>query len=189
VGVKYRPDGFNGLFTLAYFDLTQTNVPSWNIDATIQRQIGKVRVKGVELEGKFALDDRWNMTLAYSYWDAAITGDGDSSLIGNRPERVPNQLASAWLSYTIPGDGMRGDLTLGGGARYVGNSYGDRENTVKVGGYTVFDASAKYDFNENLSLQVTARNLFDRKYITTCYYGNCYYGDQRTVLATLKYKW
>jgi iron complex outermembrane recepter protein len=188
VGVKYQPEGYDALFTAAYFDLTQTNVPS-TVTPAIQTQIGEVNVRGIELEGKFALSERWSATLAYSYWDAEITGDENGATIGNRPERVPDHLASAWLSYTLPGDGKRGDLTLGGGVRYVGQSYGDKENTVKVSGYTLVDLSALYKVTENVSLQVTAKNLFDRQYETTCYYGSCYYGDRRTVLGTLKYTW
>jgi iron complex outermembrane recepter protein len=188
VGVKYQPEGYDALFTLAYFDLTQTNVPS-TVNASVQTQLGEVTVRGIELEGKFALAERWSATLAYSYWDAEITDDEIPDVIGNRPERVPDHLASAWLSYTLPGDGKRGDLTLGGGVRYVGQSYGDKENTVKVSGYTLVDLSALYKVTENVSLQVTAKNLFDRKYETTCYYGSCYYGDRRTVLGTLKYTW
>jgi iron complex outermembrane recepter protein len=186
VGMKYQPEGFNGLFTVALFDLTQTNVPT-TVTPTIQTQIGEVNVKGIELEGKFAIAERWNMTLAYSYWDAEIKGDQSSANYGNRPERVPNHLASAWLAYTLPGEGKRGDLTLGSGVRYVGNSYGDSANSVKVGGYAVVDMSALYKVTENVSLQVTAKNLFDKKYITTCYYGSCFYGDRRSVLGTVKY--
>ncbi|WP_432443371.1 TonB-dependent siderophore receptor [Neorhizobium galegae] len=188
VGVKYQPEGFDGLFTLAYFDLTQTNVPS-TVNPSVQVQIGEVRVRGIELEGKFALTDHWSATLAYSYWDAEITRGEGGANVGNRPERVPDHLASAWLSYTLPGDGKRGDLTLGGGVRYVGQSYGDNANTTKVSGYTLFDLSALYKVTDNLSLQVTAKNLFDKEYETTCYYGNCFYGDRRSVLGTVKYTW
>lgn len=188
VGVKYRPESFDALFTLAFFDLKQSNVPTY-ISPVEQRQIGEVRVRGIELEGKMALNDRLNLTLAYSYWDGEILEDGISGNAGNRPDRVPEHIASAWLDYTIPGDGIRGDLTLGGGVRYVGQTFGDAENTVSVDGYTVVDASVKYKVTDNLSLAVNATNLFDREYQTTCYYGTCYYGDRRKVVGTLKYTW
>ena len=51
------------------------------------------------------------------------------------------------------------------------------------------DAAATYGVTENVSLQVSAKNIFDREYETTCYYGTCYYGDGRTALATLRYTW
>ncbi|WP_051228757.1 TonB-dependent siderophore receptor [Pleomorphomonas oryzae] len=189
VGLKFKPEDFKGLFTLAFFDLTQTNVPSWNDAHTVQKQIGEVRVRGVELEGKFEVFDRLNATLAYSYWDGEITGDGDSSLVGNTPERVPHHIASAWLDYTIPGTGKLGDLTLGAGARYVGSTYGDAANTVKVASHIVFDAMAAYKVTDNVTLQVNATNLFDEKYVATSYYGTDFYGDGRAVFGTLKYNW
>ncbi|ATN36514.1 TonB-dependent siderophore receptor [Rhizobium sp. ACO-34A] len=188
VGIKYRPESFDALFTLAFFDLKQSNVPTY-ISPVEQRQIGEVRVRGIELEGKMALNDRLNLTLAYSYWDGEILEDGISGNAGNRPDRVPEHIASAWLDYTIPGDGIRGDLTLGGGVRYVGQTFGDAENTVSIDAYTVVDASVKYKVTDNLSLAVNATNLFDREYQTTCYYGTCYYGDRRKVVGTLKYTW
>lgn len=188
VGVKYQPDGFDGLFTAALFDLTQTNVPSY-ITPLIQKQIGEVRVRGLELEGKAALDNNLNLTLAYSYWDGEILEDGVGGNVGNRPSRVPRHIASAWLDYTIPGEGQRGDLTLGGGVRYVGQTYGDDANTTSVPGYTTVDAAISYKVTKDVTLAVNATNLFDRKYIATSYYGTEYYGDRRKVVGTLKYSW
>lgn len=52
-------------------------------------QIGKVGVRGIELEGKAAINDRVNLTLAYSCWDAEIREDGTGGNIGNRPSREP----------------------------------------------------------------------------------------------------
>ncbi|MDL2398302.1 TonB-dependent siderophore receptor [Rhizobium mayense] len=188
VGLKYQPDNFDGLFSAALFDLTQTNVPTY-VTPLIQEQIGKVGVRGIELEGKAALSDHVNLTLAYSYWDAEIREDGTSGNVGNRPQRVPRHLASAWLDYTIPGEGQRGDLNLGGGVRYIGQTYGDDANTVSVGGYAVFDAAVSYNVTKNVKLAVNATNLFDRKYVASSYYGTEYYGDRRKVVGTLKYSW
>lgn len=188
VGLKYQPDSFDGQFTLALFDLTQTNVPA-DVGLGASRQIGEVNVKGVEFESKIALNDKLNMTLAYSYWDGEITDDGVTGNAGNRPNNVPKHIASAWVDYTIPGDGWRNDLTFGGGARYVGQLYGDPENTISIPAHVVFDAMARYAISEHLTLQVNATNLFDKKYEATCYTGTCFAGDRRTVLGTLKYTW
>lgn len=187
-GLKYRPTGFDGLFTLAVFDLSQTNVPTY-VSPTEQRQIGEVNVKGVELEAKVALNDRLNLTAAYSYWHARIVEDGTTGNEGNRPDRVPEHVASLWADYTFPGAGKRGDFTIGGGVRYVGQTYGDAANTVSVDAYAVVDAMARYNIRDGLTLAVNAKNLFDKRYITTCYYGTCYYGDRREVLVTLKQSW
>ena len=188
VGFKYRQDGLNALFTLALFDLTQSNVPT-EVSPGIQRQIGETNVKGLEFEGKMGLADGLDMTLAYSYWNAEITGDGNGTVVGNRPPRVPEHMASAWIDYTLPARDRMGPLNLGGGVRYVGSSYGDIANTTRIDGYVVVDAAATYGVTENVSLEVSAKNIFDREYETTCYYGTCYYGDGRTALATLRYTW
>jgi iron complex outermembrane receptor protein len=152
-------------------------------------QIGKVGVRGIELEGKAAINDRVNLTLAYSCWDAEIREDGTGGNIGNRPSRVPRHLASAWLDYTVPGDGKRGDLTLGGGVRYIGQTYGDEANTVSVAAYTLVDAAVSYKVTPDVMFAVNATNLFDRKYVASSYLGTEYYGDRRKVVGTLKYSW
>ncbi|MDA8454357.1 TonB-dependent receptor, partial [Acidovorax sp. GBBC 3334] len=37
---------------------------------------------------------------------------------------------------------------------------------------------------------LNVRNLTDKTYIGNCdQYGNCYYGDQRRVIATATYRW
>lgn len=188
VGLKYQPEGFDALFTLAAFDLTQTNVPTY-VSPLVQKQIGEVGVRGVELEGKAAIADNLNLTLAYSYWDSEIREDGTAGNIGNRPQRVPRHLASAWLDYTIPGEGQRGDLTVGGGVRYIGQTFGDDANTVSLGDYTTVDAAVTYKVTKDVTLAVNATNLFDRKYVATSYYGTEYFGDRRKVVGTLKYSW
>ncbi|WP_371742290.1 TonB-dependent siderophore receptor [Pseudoruegeria sp. HB172150] len=188
VGLKYRPEGVNALITAAVFDLTQTNVNSY-VTPTTQRQIGEVGVRGFELEGKMALNERANLTFAYSYWDAEIREDGIAGNVGNRPSRVPEHIASIWADYTLPGEGWRGDMTFGLGVRYVGDTFGDDANTTKVPGYTLVDAAFVYGVTDDVDLSLNVLNLFDKEYVASSYYGTEYYGDGRTILATLKYSW
>ncbi len=194
VGVKYQPDGMDALFTLALFDLSQTNVPQYqyNLDGSYQvLQIGKTRVRGVEFESKIALSDRLDLIAGYSYWDAKIDNDLDATIIGNRPETVPSHVASLWANYTIPGNGALGDLTLGAGVRFVGGIYADNQNTVKLPSRALIDAAVKYQVTENVALSVNATNLFDKEFISDVdtFSNSAFYGDRRKVLGTLKYTW
>jgi iron complex outermembrane recepter protein len=189
VGVKYQPAGMDAMFTAALFDLTQENVSQWNADYSVHRQVGEINSRGVELEGKMSLDDRTNLTLAYTYLDAEIKEDVVTTNIGNQPEMVPEHTASAWIDHTIPEHGVFGDLTFGGGLRFVGARYGDNGNNVAIGSHTVADAMVSYLVTDNVSVAVNATNLFDREYISSNTFGSRYYGDGRTVLATLKYSW
>lgn len=190
VGMKYRPVNTNALFTVAVFDLTQSNVPS-QVTPTAYRQIGKVNVRGIELEGKLALSDRLNMTAAYSYWNSEIEEDGLAGNKGNRPSLVPEHIASVWTDYTIPGNMNRGDVTLGLGTRFVGSSYIDDANSEKTGSYTLVDAMASYALTPSLDLTINATNLFDREYVSyiDTFSNSSYYGDGRSVLTTLRYHW
>jgi len=187
VGVKYQPEAFDALFTAALFDLTQTNVVQW-ISSTERNQVGEVNSRGLELEGKFQLFDNMNATLAYTYMDAEVTKDATASNIGKRPASVPDQVASAWFDYTIPGQGSVGDLTFGAGVRYVGGTYADNGNTLPMSAYAVSDAMINYMVTDNVSLAVNVSNLFDREYVAYSY-SEDYYGPGRTVLGTLKYSW
>ncbi|QHQ35136.1 TonB-dependent siderophore receptor [Algicella marina] len=188
IGVKYRPESMNALFSAALFDLTQTNVNTY-VTPVVQRQIGKVGVRGLELEGKFALSSNLNVTAAYSYWDAEILEDGIVGNEGNRPSRVPQHIGSIWADYTLPGDNRRGDMTFGAGVRYVGATYGDDANTVEVDGYTLVDAAFNYQMTESVGLGLNVTNLFDTEYRTSSYFGTDYYGDGRKLTATLRYDW
>lgn len=191
VGVKYQPAEMDALFTVALFDLTQENVSQSQLSggSYVYKQIGEINSRGAEFEGKVSLDDRTNLTLAYTYLDAEIKDDVVMANIGNRPEMVPEHTASAWIDHTIPEHGVFGDLTFGGGLRFVGARYGDSANDVPIGSHTVADAMVSYMVTDNVSVAVNATNLFDREYISSNTFGSRYYGDGRTVLATLKYSW
>ncbi|MGR9432245.1 TonB-dependent receptor domain-containing protein [Rhizobium leguminosarum] len=150
-------------------------------------QIGKVGVRGIELEGKAAINDRVNLTLAYSYWDAEIREDGTDGNIGNRPSRVPRHLASALAR--LHGPGRRKARRPDARRRHIGQTYGDEANTVSVAAYTLVDAAVSYKVTPDVTFAVNATNLFDRKYVASSYFGTEYYGDRRKVVGTLKYSW
>jgi len=38
-------------------------------------------------------------------------------------------------------------------------------------------------------VEVNAKNLFNKDYLSTCDGTWCYYGDQRSVVAAVNYKW
>ncbi len=191
IGIKYEPTGIDALFTAAAFDLTQTNVAQWASDYSAQYQVGKINVRGIELEAKMALADNLNFTAGYAYLDASIKDDVDPTIVGNRPYLVPKHMASAWLDYTIPGQGFFGDLTLGFGGRLVGSSFADNANTLPVPSRVVFDAAVNYKIRDNLALAVNATNLFDKEYISQIdsFSKATFYGDRRQVMATLRYTW
>lgn len=195
LGIKYQPPGSNTLLTAAVYDLTQKNVSVTNNvgNVTVTSQTGEVKVKGLELEAVSDVTENLKVTAAYTLAKSEVQ---DGIYKGNRLQLMPNQQASVWGDYTWH-NGVLDGFGIGAGARYTGNTYGDQANTWlgKAGAYTVFDAVVHYDLGrldnslKGASLAVNATNLFDKDYISTCDSFYCYYGDQRSVVASATYKW
>jgi iron complex outermembrane receptor protein len=201
VGVKYQPDGMNSFVTLSAYHLTQDNVLSPDpVNTSFKVQTGQVTMQGIELEGKAELTDAFSLIASYAYTDSEITRDNKNaagvSNEGNRFAFVPRHQAAVWLDYALQASNNWDGLSLGAGARYTGQTFGDNANAFDIPSYTVFDAAIRYDFGkanpklEGLKAALNVSNLFDRKYVSTCIAATgCYWGEGRTVYATLKYSW
>lgn len=189
VGVKYQPPGFNGYFTAAAFDLTRQNVIRFNSLTFLPRQTGEITSRGVELEAVVSLTDGLNVRAAYAYIDAEVTKDPDGGNAGKVPTTVPRHRAGVFADYTIQTGDWRG-FAFGGGVRFVGSTYGDDANTFKVPEATLFDSAVSYTYG-NYKLQVNATNLFDERYVASCFNTDfgCFYAEGRRVIAKLSYRW
>ena len=197
VGIKYQPPGRNSFVTLSAYNLTQQNVSvSDPVHTGYSTQTGEIRSRGIEAEAHANLTDDLRLIATYTYTDARNTKS--TTAPDKQPVGIPTQMASGWVSYDVPFAPLQG-LQLGGGARYLGASYGDAANTFKVPDVTLFDLAVHYDFGKalpqypslrGLSASVTASNIFDRDYISYCSGSTfCTYGLGRLVLANLKYDW
>ncbi|MDR9860852.1 TonB-dependent siderophore receptor [Pseudomonas baetica] len=195
LGIKYQPPGSKTLLSAAVYDLTQKNVAvnTFVDGVSVTSQTGEVKVKGLELEAVSDVTDNLKVIAAYTLAKSEVQKGVDK---GNRLQLMPNQQASLWTDYTWH-TGVLDGFGVGAGVRYTGNTYGDKANTWlgKADAYTVFDASVHYDLGrldnslKGASLALNATNLFDKDYISTCDSFYCYYGDQRSVVASATYKW
>lgn len=183
VGVKYAPRGLDGYVTAAVYDLEEQNAL---VDGPVaQVQEGKRESKGFELEGVSYLTDQLQAVLAYSYIDAkSDKSDGTEG----RTTQIPRHQASAWLDYSF--EGPLNGLLLGGGVRYIGESYGSDNlgNEFRVSGYTLFDLVARYAITPQWQAQLNVNNLADEEYVASCNYW-CYYGESRSIIGSLSYRW
>lgn len=212
VGVKYEPIGWNTSFAVAAFDLTRTNVltpddaHTTGCGATKTSacyvQTGEVEGRGIELEARSSLTRNIDFIAAYTYQQTEITESNTTTELGKRPIQLPEHTASAWANYTFH-EGSFAGLGIGFGVRYFGSTYGDAANTIEVPSVTLYDAGLQYDLSQlgrdwkGYSLSVNASNLFDKTYVASCGTGlpttsspvSCYWGTERTVEATLRYRW
>lgn len=196
-GLRYKPTMFNGLFTAAFFDLTQQNVLTADPDPThglSQVQTGEVWSRGVQLSATVGLVEGLNLLATYSYLDNKVT-KSNAGLSGKMPAGVSPELASLWADYTFKRGPLTG-LNLGAGVRYTSWSWGDAANTFISPGYTLADFAIHYDLGEAIPaakgarLSLNVNNVFDTTYVAGCSTSTtCYYGFRRNILATLGYRW
>lgn len=188
-GIKYAPTFIDGLFTLSVFDLTRQNVPS-NVTAFTQLQLGEVRSRGFEAEAKVNVTEQLKMTAGITAYDIEITEDANPALIGNTPFIVPEVMASVSADYTFRnGDAWYDGVTVGGGVRYVGSSWADNENTLKVPDVTLVDLKLGYE-KDNWGVAFNVTNVFDETYVSSCQGANvCSYGEGRSFKLKAHARW
>jgi iron complex outermembrane receptor protein len=188
-GLKYQPAGGNGLVTLAAYQITQQN--SLTVDpnhALFQVQQGETRLRGVELEGRWNLGTHLAIYGGYTWSDSEVTRTNDLPSLGKQIALLPEQQASLGLDYTVVAGPLAG-FGFGGGVRYIGSHYGDIYNEWKTPSYTLFDAAVHYDVGD-WRLQLNASNLFDKEYVSACNSAAwCYYGYERSVTVSARYRW
>ncbi len=198
VGAKYQPAGTPILVTAAWFRIEQTNVVVSYPDFTAD-QIGKVRSQGIEVEASAPLPYGFNAKLAYSRQRVKKVEDVVPANIGLPLATVGRGGISANLEWA-PTEGPASGFAIGGAVRHVDKTYADfySDRVARYSpAYTVFDALLRYDLGKlsprlaNVDLGVNATNLFDKKYLTSCFtnYAWCWYGNRRTVQATIGYRW
>ncbi|UVF21966.1 TonB-dependent siderophore receptor [Microvirga terrae] len=189
VGLKYKPMFADALITASLFDLTRQNVNTTDPEHSFfEVQLGEVRSRGFELEAQANITAGLKAIAAFTAYDIEITEDTNPLLIGNRPNVVPEILASGWLDYTVQDGSFKG-LGFGAGVRYVGFSYADNENTLKVPAATVFDAGIRYT-RDNFAVALNVNNLFDNEYVSSCdTQYTCNYGAGRVATLKASYKW
>ncbi|TNM65271.1 TonB-dependent siderophore receptor [Aliirhizobium smilacinae] len=190
IGFKYKPDAFPALFTASFFDLTKGNITVDDGVIYIPATVDKVRNRGIELEAKAEVTDNIDLIAAYTYINSKIDEPG-GDYDGHRLMRVPKHMASVWGTYTLEGNGKRGDMTFGLGARYMGEYFTNIQNTAYGEEAILFDAAFTYNIRENTAFQLNISNLFDEKHIAQRddANGTKFYNAGRTVMATLRQSW
>jgi catecholate siderophore receptor len=155
---------------------------------------GKSRVDGFELSASGKITDKWQVFAGYSYLDSKLVSSGlagrngtvsagAASQDGNDMPNTPKNSASVWTTYQL-----MPALTIGGGAFYVDQVWGDTGNTVYVPSYTRYDAMAAYKLTKNIDLQLNVQNLTDKTYYDKAF--STHFANQaagRTALLTTSF--
>lgn len=150
------------------------------------RAIQGVKTEGYEIEASGRIAPGWQLHAGYSHHISRQQNARVATLTPANEFTV----STSWQP-----EGRLKGLTLGGGARWQDETWGDistpagTQRRYTVQDYWVFDAMARYAFNERTSAALTVNNLFDKKYYTIfSWYSTYTWGMPRTVNFDVTYR-
>lgn len=151
---------YNGCSTTSTDPLCTVNgVGRWGY----YRNVQKTEAQGVELVGRVDVTERLNVSANYTWTDAkSASGATDGKRLTRRPEHMANFAADYAFAF---------GLKTGVAVRYVGETFNNDANTVKVDSYTLVDLRASYPINDTLEVYGRIENAFDEDYQTVLNYG------------------
>ncbi len=163
-GVKWAVLNERLLAEAALFETVKSNTrvpdptrPGFNALA------GEQEVKGLSLGLSGSLTSALSLSGGYTYLDSEEAKTGPTlDNLGRPLPNVAENTFSVWLSYTLGAD-----LQFGGGARFVDERLA--RNTaplplLRAPQYWAFDAMAKYDVTDNLSIKANLTNITNELY-------------------------
>lgn len=164
LGVKH--DWQRLSLTAALFRITQDyqyNRPNDDGSLTYVQQ-GKQKNTGLELSANGRVTSNLQVSASVAAIRARVSGSGTEEYDDHQAINVPKLRAALHGDYSIPG--FNG-LALLGGVQYSGSKYANRQGSVKVDDYAVFDVGGRYSTRVegyDTVLRLTVDNLFDKRY-------------------------
>ncbi len=127
-----------------------------------QRQnLGRTRVRGVELDAAWRISPAWSATLAHVFTDAVVTdAPAQLALEGKRLAQAPRHRATAGASFDDPDL-----LTAAAELRYLGRQYEDDLNTLPIGAVVLVDVRVSRRLVRGFTAFAAVQNLTDRRYL------------------------
>jgi iron complex outermembrane receptor protein len=144
------------------------NDPTLSID----RNVGDVRVYGVDIEGGWRPMEHLNVYGSANFNKSEVKNNYTLStsgisfqlpVKGKELVMTPDRVFNGRVSYDI------GDLTIGINGRYMSSRWIDDLNSTRIPAYAVFGLDARYTlpfFERRSFVQLNIQNLLDRYYIS-----------------------
>jgi outer membrane receptor protein involved in Fe transport len=148
-------------------------VPSQNLFIWTMQNIGKVQIKGIDLNGqvngKFSQSLRWSARLAYTWQQAIDVTDPASAEYKNEIPYTPNNSGSA-LAVLYYDKWSAGYSFLFSGVRYT---LGENDPSNQLPGWNTQDVfiACQLNFREfQTTIRGDVNNIFDEQYDVVHYY-------------------
>lgn len=157
VGFRYNGSIISGSIT--GFRSVNKNVDLATNDLNEKVHLDNVAT-GVEFESRFRFSDNFDINLGGVVMNSKITGgSGDDltgvDIVGKKATRTPN--VQIKMTPTLFFADRKGSAYAN--LNYVGDSYGDLENTLKFPGYLLVGAGLDYNILKDVRLGVQVLNL------------------------------
>jgi len=166
--------GFKGMWlggrlytAAAVFSTTSKNLQMINPQTYLTDNLGQVRVRGLEIETRYALTPSWNAGVAFSKVDSKIQKHTDPMSIGSSIPHAPDYNLNVNVTYTT--DTPIGKLYWRSDLTRAGTIYADYRNKVSQGAYSIVDTAIGLQSGAH-KFQLWAKNLFDKEYYSTIYH-------------------
>ena len=180
--------------------------------AGVTTNAGRATIRGVEIEASARLTDNFTLSGMYSHIDAKYTQFIVSQLVGGVPtlvnvadqrvfQNTPENSANLRASYdfALPVMGRAGRVSLIGSASFKDDtSQFEFTTPLDQPAYTIYDASVLWtSANNKIRAGIHGKNLSNERYRTGGYNFptlgfegtlTAFYGNPRTVSATLEYR-
>jgi catecholate siderophore receptor len=160
IGTKW--DFFNDdlSLTAALFRTEKTNARITDPDnSSFQVLDGEQRVQGFEFTYTGNITRQWKVFGGYTYMDSELVKTSTAADKGNHMPSTPRNSFNLWSTYEVVPK-----LTLGAGATFVDQRFGNEANSVEIPSYWRYDAMASYKLTKNVDLQLNVQNLTNKRY-------------------------
>lgn len=183
--------------SLAAFRTEQKKLPiqvgtNPNTNEGIYESLDGATTKGIEFELTGEIMRDWNVIAGYTY---AQTRSDDGERVYGYPLQTtkPENVAKLFTTYRLPG--VLNKVTVGGGVNWQSPFYGQIYNDpkgdydiIEQHSYALVNLMTRYEYNDHLTFNLNAENVFDKKYLSGLgNFNTTYYGAPRSLMLTTKY--
>jgi len=167
IGLKYKKQGLVAALSYVHSELKDRKMYTFINDGAgnIIEQIDRVATSSNGLIAflQWPVSEYWGFSVNAAYQDLEFTAfDRDISFIGKRPSRTADLTLDLSVDYTSD------NSTLKLMSNYVGETYANNANSIKLDDYFITSISFVYQIEShpNWSLSASMFNLFDSRAVT-----------------------
>ncbi|KZN63779.1 hypothetical protein N473_15795 [Pseudoalteromonas luteoviolacea CPMOR-1] len=204
IGIRFTAFDEDLLGSIVIFDTKRTNLrysnPEYDEQKGAEFNAGipefkydnNETTKGVEFDLNLALAEAWKLNVNATYQEALSIHHQESDPDKREAAKkgIPEKMAGTWLTHTV-NQVFGGDLELSLGMQYVGERTVNHPSfglpTAKIDGYTRWDMSAAYYF-DNYHLQLNIENLTDGTHYSKALFLGGLPANERNAELTFNYQ-